>query len=45
MMDCIRTFNSIIDTIPQSDKALELAKQALMKRLATRRVTKENLIY
>lgn len=45
MMDCIRTFNSIIDTIPQSDKALELAKQALMKRLATRRVTKESLIY
>lgn len=45
MMDCIRTFNNIIDTIPQSDKALELAKQALMKRLATRRVTKESLIY
>lgn len=45
MTDCIRTFNSIIDTIPQSDKALELAKQALMKRIATRRVTKESLIY
>lgn len=45
MMDCIHTFNNIIDTIPQSDKALELAKQALMKRLATRRVTKESLIY
>lgn len=44
MMDCIRTFNSILDTIPQSDKALELAKQALMKRLATRRVTKSGII-
>ena len=45
MMDCIRTFNSILDTIPRSDKALELSKQALMKRLATQRVTKENVIY
>lgn len=44
MMDCIHTFNNIIDTIPQSDKALELAKQALMKRLATRRVTKSGII-
>ena len=44
MMDCIRTFNSILDTIPQSDKALELAKQALMKRLATQRTTKNGII-
>ncbi len=44
MMDCIRTFNNILDTIPQSDKALDLAKQALMKRIATRRVTKEGII-
>ena len=26
MMDCIRTFNSILDTIPRSGKALELSK-------------------
>ena len=44
MMDCIRTFNSILDTIPQSDKAFELAKQSLMKSLATRRVTKVGII-
>ena len=44
MMDCIRTFNSILDTMPQSDKALELAKQALMKRLATQRTTKNGII-
>ncbi len=44
MMDCIRTFNSILDTIPQSEKALGLAKQALMKRLATQRTTKSAII-
>jgi len=40
MMDCIRTFNHIIDTIPQSQKAFDLAKQALTKRLAATRKTK-----
>ncbi len=44
MMDCINTFNNILDKMPKSDKALELAKQALMKRLATLRTTKENII-
>ena len=44
MMDCIHTFNSILDTMPQSEKALGLAKQALMKRLATARTTKEGII-
>ena len=44
MMDCIRTFNSILDTIPQSEKAFELAKQSLMKYIATRRVTKMGII-
>jgi predicted Zn-dependent peptidase len=45
MMDCIRTFNNIVDTIPQSQKAFDLAKQALMKRLASSRTTKLNIIY
>ncbi|NPD92885.1 M16 family metallopeptidase [Xylanibacter muris] len=40
MMDCINTFNSILDTVPQSEKAFELSKQALEKRIASRRVTK-----
>ncbi len=44
MTDCIRTFNEIIDTMPQSDKAFELAKQALLKRLATARTTKMGII-
>ena len=44
MLDCIRTFNEIINTMPQSDKAFELAKQALLKRLATARTTKMDII-
>lgn len=40
MMDCIRTFNAIVDTVPQSERAFSLAKQALMKRIATERTTK-----
>ena len=44
MMDCIRTFNSIIDTIPQSEKAFELAKQATTKRLAAQRTTKFSIL-
>lgn len=44
MMDCIRTFNNILDTIPQSEKAFQLAKQALTKQLATARTTKFSII-
>lgn len=44
MMDCIHTFNTILDTIPQSEKAFELAKQALLKRLASARTTKFGII-
>lgn len=40
MMDCIRTFNNIMDTIPQSEKAFEIAKQAVMKRIEAHRTTK-----
>ena len=44
MMDCINTFNSILNEMPKSDKAFGLAKQALMKRLATQRITKSAII-
>lgn len=40
MMDCIRTFNSIIDTIPQSKAAFDIAKQSLLKSYQSQRVTK-----
>ena len=44
MMDCIRQFHTILDTIPQSEPAFKIAKDALTKRLASRRVTKFSLI-
>lgn len=44
MMDCIGTFNSIIDTIPMSQKAFDLAKQAVRKRIATTRINKFGII-
>jgi len=40
MMDCIRVFNSILDTIPQSQGAFEIAKQSAIKSLQTARTTK-----
>ena len=44
MMDCVKAFNDIIDEMPQSEKAFELAKQASMKRIATERTTKFGII-
>ena len=44
MMDCVRQFNAIIDTIPQSEAAFQIAKDALMKRIASLRTTKFGII-
>ena len=44
MMDCIKQFNAILDTIPQSEAAFGIAKDALKKRLASQRTTKFSLI-
>jgi len=44
MMDCIQTFNDIVNNMPESVKALNLAKQSLRKRLAAQRVTKMGII-
>ena len=44
MMDCLKQFHVILDTIPQSEAAFRIAKEALTKRLATERTTKFNLI-
>ncbi len=40
MMDCIRTFNEILDSIPQSQSAFDIAKQSLLKQLAAQRTTR-----
>ena len=40
MMDCIHTFNEILDTLPQSQSAFEIARQSLTKQLAAQRTTR-----
>lgn len=44
LMDCIHTFNGIINNMPKSAEALNVAKQSILKRLATERVTKMGII-
>ena len=40
LMDCINTFNQILDSIPQSQSAFDIAKQSLTKQLAAQRTTR-----
>ena len=44
MMDCIRVFNSILDTIPQSDASFQIAKQSAIKSLQTVRTTRNAVL-
>ena len=44
MMDCVREFNNIVDTIPQSEAAFALAKESLMKKLASRRTVRGGVL-
>lgn len=45
MIDAIRTFNDIIENMPQSESAFKLAKEGLMARLRTERITKNEVIW
>ena len=44
MMDCVNEFNNIVGTIPQSEAAFALAKESLMKKLASRRTVRGNVL-
>ena len=44
MMDCVRQFHQILDSIPQSDAAFGIAKEAVIKQLASQRTTKFGVI-
>ncbi len=44
MADCIKTFNQIVDTLPQSQAAFEIAKQSLTKSLQSARTTKFSVL-
>ena len=45
MMDCVNEFNNIVGTIPQSEAAFALAKESLMKKLASRRTVRGNVLW
>ena len=44
MMDCIHTFNDIINNLPQNEASFNLAKQSLTKSLQSIRITKAGVI-
>ena len=44
MKDCVTHFNEILDTIPQSEGAFQIARDALIKRLASQRTTKFDVL-
>lgn len=45
MLDAIKTFNDIIENMPQSETAFKLAKESMTARLRTERITKMNVIW
>ena len=44
MMDCVDEFNKLLAGIPESEGAFNLAKESLMKKLASRRTTRFGVI-
>ena len=44
MMDCVSHFHTILDSIPESEASFQIAKDGLMKQLASQRTTKFGLI-
>lgn len=45
MLDAINTFNDIINNMPQSETAFKLAKEGMIARLRTDRITKMSVIW
>ena len=44
MMDCVNQFHEILNNMPQSEEAFQIAKEALTKQLASQRTTKFDVI-
>ena len=44
MMDCIRVFNELLENMPQSQAAFDIAKQSVTKSLQSSRTTKFNIL-
>ena len=45
MMDCINEFNVLLNDMPQREAGFKLAKQTLLKSLASNRTTRENVLW
>ena len=45
MVDCITHFNEILNEMPVSETAFQIAKDAVTKRLASQRTTKMSIFY
>ena len=44
MMDCVKQFLEILDNMPQSEAAFQIAKDAAMKQIASQRTTKFSIL-
>ena len=44
-VDAMNTFNEIINTMPESTKAFNLAKESIIRQLRTQRIIKENILW
>jgi len=45
MIDAIKTFNNIINNMPESEAAFKLAKEGMIARMRTERITKMDIIW
>ena len=45
MLDAMKAFDEIINQMPESEKAFDLAKDALITRLRTERITKSDVLW
>ena len=45
MTECLNVFDDIVENMPQSEQAFQLAKDAVLKRLATERFLRDDILY
>ena len=45
MTECLNVFDDIVENMPQSEQAFQLAKDAVLKRLATERFLREGILH
>jgi predicted Zn-dependent peptidase len=45
MMDAINTFQEILNEMPESQKAFDIAKESLITNLRTERILRENILW